>query len=99
MGRSRGSATAATATGEESQSQSAKGGKGAFWHMKATSLSDFLHPAEARSLRLGSQRRVDGGVGARRRSTPGRAEGWDMGKGRRGRETTARHESDSDSQK
>ena len=57
----------------ESQSQ---GGLGALAY---AGPSDFLDLAEARGLRLDSQRRVDGGVGARRRGTPGAHRG--MGKG------------------
>ena len=74
----------------ESQSQR-KGGKGALAY---ASLLDFLHPAEARSLRLGSHRRVDGGVGARRRSysTPGAHRGVGHGQGRRGRGRPAKNE-------
>ena len=63
----------------ESQSQ---GGLGALAY---ASPSDFLHLAEARGLRLGSQRCVDGGVGAHRRSTPGAHQGMGHRQGRRGR--------------
>ena len=58
----------------ESQSQ---GGLGALAY---ASPSDFLHLAEARGLRLDSQRRVDGGVGARRRGTPGAHRGMGLSK-------------------
>ena len=57
----------------ESQSQ---GGLGALAY---ASPSDFLHLAEARGLRLDSQRRVDGGAGARRRGTPGTHRGMGYG--------------------
>jgi hypothetical protein len=45
----------------------------------------FLHFAEAHGPRLGAQRGVDGGVRARRRSTPGAHEGGGYGHGQRGR--------------
>ena len=50
-----------------------------------TPLPGLLNFAETRSLRLGSQRRVNGGVSAHRRSTPGAHEGVGYGHGQRGR--------------